>query len=213
MGDLLSGSGLTVNPSDLSGPVTVVSGSELAGVIKRKMEETRAEVIKEAIGPGDVPRMLDNYLDENIDLKARLEETQQQIAGYEKKIGELEASGGGGGGLDLTAFTSFDVEAVRTEVTAFSDTLSAIETALNEVENMEESWVFIEKIAQIRNDVNHLLENMETAAGEFITLTGSSDPDPVGLISSVKDLECVAREGRALEKVLSFLQSLLGLDE
>lgn len=213
LSDLFQDAQTEVDAGELRGRVRLVSPSQLWEYVRRREESVRAEVRKEAIGPGDVPDLLDSYMSENADLKARNEAFALRVREYEEKLAALEAGGGGGGGLPLAPYLSFDADGVVAAVESLSENLGNLESALNDVENMEESWVFIEKIAAIRAEVNRLVEETEEAGSVFAALHEQPEPPAGDLVANVRRLSCVQAEARAYDKVVDFVRSILGLDE
>jgi len=166
---------------------------------------------RESIGPGEVPAMLDKYMSENADLRARNEANGVRISEYEETLARLEAQGSGAE-LDLEPYLSFDAHEVVTVVENLSENLGALETALNNVEDMEESWVFIEKIAALRSEVNRIVEDTEMAGTTFAGLCEQVPPPAGDLVASVGDLKAIHKECLAYEKVIEIMHGILGLE-
>ncbi len=215
--NFLQNQGTQIDARDLKGQVRVMSPSQFASLLRRKVEEARADALRQAIGPGDVPKMLDSYLRENVNLKARNESQAVKISEYERKIVELEEKIGrlGQGASQVSGaekFLGYDPSPVRAVIDKLSGILGETETGLNEVENMEESWVFIEKIASIRTEVNRLKEEFEKNEAAFGSLCAAPQPGAVELAETVKEFAAIEREAKATEKAVLLVRSLLGFE-
>jgi hypothetical protein len=211
---LLSEDHALLDAGQLSGTVRVISHAKLLEILTQREEETRSSVVREALGSGDIPKMLDDYMRENVDLKMRARSAEQKVRDYEEKLESLEGAGGAPAqDADVSSFLAFDTETVRTEVEGLEEKLAETEAALNEVGNMEESWVFIEKVADVRNDQGRIRETYETHSARLASYAQGEGASPVDVVVSAKELEKILAETRTAVRFVTFIQGLLGIEE
>ncbi|MHC5037217.1 MAG: hypothetical protein ACYTHM_07880 [Planctomycetota bacterium] len=229
--DFFQKQGLQVPAGELQGTVQVVNRDSLVEMFRNAITEAEDAAKRSAAEGSGVSKMLDDYMRQAADLRMKeqsvrrtLQETEFELKEARDRIQELESQGGGEAGAGsipisrMESFLTVDVSEGESFFEETNESLTVLESALDQVGNSEGSLDIAARVAELRSDFNSLQDDYRKACSDFLNLasilqTGTGDAAQcMDLVEAVTSVRGSVAEVHLIKKSVDFLSAVLNVE-